>query len=65
MAFDANAAIDALDPPVFEYEGRRYKGRHASIFEWYRYASSIEQLRDNQLNVVQVTVLYRLQWGRG
>lgn len=55
--FDADQYIEALEPPVFKYGGRIYRGRILSMEDWVRFAPRLQKAARKELSHLDYQVL--------
>lgn len=55
--FDADEFIEAMEPPVFRYRGRTYKGRILSDQEMLRFAPRLQKVVEGKLSYLDGQVL--------
>ena len=59
MAFDADAYLEALEPPEIKLGGKVYKGRHLSLEEWMPMEKQFSDFSPESITVIQLKQLIR------
>lgn len=55
--FDADEYLEALNPPVFKYGGRTYRGRILSEEEFLRFAPQLQAVARKKISYLEYRVL--------